>query len=94
MQRRNLNGLWLSAFLTENPQRVDEKRHIIDRECIWTEFGSEYRVDGVVGYRICLTHRRSSVRAWVDSLFASFSFLSKVMEPWSHITMTYYLSTR
>ena len=29
-----------------------------------------YRVDGVVGYRICLTsvHRRSSVRAWVDSL--------------------------
>ena len=24
-------------------------------------------VDGVVGYRICLTHRRSSVRAWVDS---------------------------
>src|SRR5882762_5989137 len=29
------------------------------------------RVDGVVGYRICLTsvHRRSSVRAWVDSLF-------------------------
>ena len=31
----------------------------------------ERRVDGVVGYRICLTsvHRRSSVRAWVDSLF-------------------------
>ena len=27
------------------------------------------RVDGVVGYRICLTHRRSSVRAWVESLF-------------------------
>ena len=25
------------------------------------------RVDGVVGYRICLTHRRSSVRTWVDS---------------------------
>jgi hypothetical protein len=28
-----------------------------------------YRFDGVVGYRICLTHRRSSVRAWVESLF-------------------------
>ena len=29
------------------------------------------RVDGVVGYRICLTHRRSSVRTWVDSIFFS-----------------------
>ena len=27
------------------------------------------RFDGVVGYRICLTHRRSSVRAWVESYF-------------------------
>jgi hypothetical protein len=24
------------------------------------------RFDGVVGYRICLTHRRSSVRSWVE----------------------------
>ena len=29
----------------------------------------DHGVDGVVGYRICLTHRRSSVRAWVDSYF-------------------------
>ena len=33
-------------------------------------------VGGVVGYRICLTHRRSSVRTWADScdisLFAFF----------------------
>lgn len=28
---------------------------------------SRARFDGVVGYRICLTHRRSSVRAWVES---------------------------
>ena len=27
------------------------------------------RVGGVAGYRICLTHRRSSVRSWVDSVF-------------------------
>ena len=27
------------------------------------------RVGGVVGYRICLTHRRSSVRTWADSSF-------------------------
>ena len=27
------------------------------------------RVGGVVGYRICLTHRRSSVRSWADSWF-------------------------
>ena len=36
------------------------------------------RVDGVVGYRICLTsvHRRSSVRTWVDSFwFLSLVFL-------------------
>ena len=26
-------------------------------------------VDGVVGYRICLTHRRSPVRTWLDSFF-------------------------
>ena len=25
------------------------------------------RFGGVVGYRICLTHRRSPVRAWVES---------------------------
>lgn len=30
--------------------------------------------DGVVGYRICLTHRRSSVRAWVESLLFSHCF--------------------
>ena len=37
------------------------------------------RVDGVVGYRICLTsvHRRSSVRTWVDS----FWFLSSYHHP-------------
>ena len=33
---------------------------------------SPARVDGVVGYRICLTHRRSSVRTWVDSYFFHF----------------------
>ena len=27
-------------------------------------------VDGVVGYHFCLTHRRSSVRTWVDSFFS------------------------
>ena len=26
-----------------------------------------HRFDGVAGYRICLTHRRSSVRSWVES---------------------------
>ena len=31
------------------------------------------RVGGVVGYRICLTHRRSSVRTWADSFFQCFS---------------------
>ena len=33
------------------------------------------RVGGVVGYRICLTHRRSSVRTWADSCFFFFSLL-------------------
>ena len=28
-----------------------------------------YRFDGVVGYRICLTHRRSPVRTWLESFF-------------------------
>ena len=32
------------------------------------------RDDGVVGYRICLTHRRSSVRAWVDSYHGKSTF--------------------
>ena len=32
-----------------------------------------HRVGGVVGYRICLTHRRSSVRTWADSFFQCFS---------------------
>jgi hypothetical protein len=36
-----------------------------------------YRVDGVVGYRICLTHRRSSVRAWVDSYFLDLQVMIK-----------------
>ena len=31
-----------------------------------------YRFDGVVGYRICLTHRRSPVRTWLESFFCSF----------------------
>ena len=39
------------------------RQHISTRRLLW--------VDGVVGYRICLTHRRSSVRAWVDSYFES-----------------------
>ena len=43
--------------------------------------GSIQRFDGVVGYRICLTHRRSPVRAWVEScnwfLFKYFSLLFK-----------------
>ena len=47
---------------------------------LWFMIISRYiiRVDGVVGYRICLTsvHRRSSVRTWVDSFwFLSLVFL-------------------
>ena len=44
---------------------------VIVAPCILLTRVIRRRVDGVVGYRICLTsvHRRSSVRAWVDSLF-------------------------
>ena len=49
---------------------------------ICTKFGKDHGVDGVVGYRICLTHRRSSVRAWVDSLFA-FIFGHDCQKSWS-----------
>ena len=35
------------------------------------------RVGGVVGYRICLTHRRSSVRTWADSLTVTWYVFEK-----------------
>ena len=34
------------------------------------------RFDGVVGYRICLTHRRSPVRAWLESIFCFFALVT------------------
>jgi hypothetical protein len=40
-----------------------------EKETINLKMPNASRDDGVVGYRICLTHRRSSVRTWVVSLF-------------------------
>jgi len=69
-----------SSFLaTTNPHTFGLSlaflKWITTADCNWAIYN--HWVDGVVGYRICLTcillkmmgHRRSSVRTWVDSFF-------------------------
>lgn len=67
---RCFNPDWLTAHLDHwneiangRSGAVSSSRLVEDNRC---------RFDGVVGYHICLTHRWSPVRAWVESLFCLF----------------------
>ena len=75
--------MWLLCFFTRTDHVVpDEIVHVNLRKGI-------ERVDGVVGYRICLTHRRSSVRTWVDSIFCTLDSSGNVSlrtpHHWGHL---------
>ena len=63
---------FLRAVGFRSIQRVStrSRSHILmSAHCRWAEI-TDKRFGGVVGYRICLTHRRSPVRARAESFFS------------------------